>query len=52
MYKKLGLHEKLPSDDELIRLMVQHQGLIKRPILVQGERVWFGKFPEDVSATS
>ncbi len=51
MYKKLGLHEQLPSDDELIRLMIQYPGLIKRPIVVKEDHVSFGKLPDTFSAS-
>lgn len=47
-YKELGLDKKLPSDDELIRLMVKYPGLIERPIVVGTNRVWFRPKPEMV----
>ncbi len=47
-YKELGLDKKLPSDDELIRLMVKYPGLINRPIVVAGKGVWFRPKPDQV----
>ena len=38
-YKALGLDRSLPPDEELIRLMVRHPGLLQRPIVDDGRRV-------------
>ena len=36
---ELGLDRELPSDDELIALMVEHPQLIQRPLVEAGDRV-------------
>ena len=36
---ELGLDGELPSDDELVRLMVEHPQLIQRPLVERGDRV-------------
>ncbi len=37
IYKKLGISGKGLSDEEIIRLMVKHPGLVQRPIVEKGE---------------
>jgi len=36
---ELGLDRRLPSDDELIAMMVEHPELIQRPLVERGDRV-------------
>ena len=38
IYRELDLGKREVSDDELIRLMVEHPDLMQRPIVVRGER--------------
>jgi arsenate reductase len=38
IYRELGLADGDQSDDELIRLMVEHPDLVQRPIVVRGDR--------------
>ncbi len=49
-YREMNLKEADLADDELLDLMVDHPGLIRRPILVRGEVVALGLKPEDVEA--
>ncbi|MCL5268709.1 MAG: Spx/MgsR family RNA polymerase-binding regulatory protein [Bacteroidetes bacterium] len=41
-YRELNLAKKKPTKSELIDLMLKDPNLIKRPILVDGSRVFFG----------
>ncbi len=41
-YKELNLAKKKMSKSELIRLMLEDPNLIKRPILIDGKKVYFG----------
>ena len=43
-YKELGLKDRLPgmSDEEQIRLLASDGMLVKRPLLIDGERVLVG----------
>ena len=45
---ELGLDEELPSDDELIRLMVEHPQLVQRPIVERGDRAVLARPVEKV----
>src|SRR5262245_28864361 len=38
IYKTLNLAEKIPPEEELIRLMAKHPDLIQRPIVEKGDR--------------
>lgn len=49
-YREMDLKHAALSEEELLGLMVEHPGLIRRPILVRGERVALGLKPEDVEA--
>lgn len=42
MYRELNLKTAKRTDVQLIRLMVKHQGLIKRPIMVSKDRAIVG----------
>ncbi|MCJ2531959.1 MAG: Spx/MgsR family RNA polymerase-binding regulatory protein [Candidatus Thermoplasmatota archaeon] len=46
MYRELDLRNGEIPEDELIQLMVENPGLIKRPILVRGDRAVLGIKPE------
>ena len=48
VYKELGLGEREPSDDELIRLMAEHPDLIQRPIVERGGRAVLGRPTERI----
>lgn len=48
IYRELGLGKREVSDDELIRLMVQHPDLMQRPIVVRGEKAVLGRPVENV----
>ena len=43
MYKKLSLDTKEIADDQLIKLMVKHPGLIARPIIIIDKKAHVGK---------
>lgn len=49
VYRELGLDERDVSDDELIRLMVEHPQLLERPIVERGDRAVLARPPERVS---
>ncbi len=48
VYKELDLGNREVSDDELIRLMVEHPDLIQRPIVERGERAVLGRPTERI----
>ncbi|HEX7315597.1 MAG TPA: arsenate reductase (glutaredoxin) [Pyrinomonadaceae bacterium] len=48
VYKELGLGKQELSDDELIRLMVEHPDLIQRPIVERGDRAVLGRPTERI----
>jgi arsenate reductase len=48
MYRELDLRNRELSEDELLGLMVRYPGLIKRPILIRGERAVVALKPEEV----
>lgn len=41
-YRELNLAKKKVSKSELIKLMLKDPNLIKRPILIEGRKVYFG----------
>lgn len=43
MYKELEFGLKKYSDDQIIKLMVRHPGLIMRPIIIAEKRAFVGK---------
>ncbi|MFQ6013205.1 MAG: arsenate reductase family protein [Thermoplasmata archaeon] len=47
-YRELGLKNRDLPEEELIRLMAENPGLIKRPILVRGDRAVLGIKPDRV----
>ncbi|MFQ5552953.1 MAG: arsenate reductase family protein [Thermoplasmata archaeon] len=48
LYRELELKARDLPEEELIRLMAENPGLIKRPILVRGEQAVLGIRPERV----
>jgi len=42
LYREQGMKANPPSRQEALRLMSQHPNLIKRPILVDGDRILLG----------
>lgn len=49
-WRKLGLKDKEPSDDELFEHLLEHQTMIKRPVLISGEAILVG-YDEDAFET-
>ncbi len=47
-YRELDLGAGTLSDDELIRLMVEHPELIQRPIVERGSRAVLGRPVENI----
>lgn len=43
MYKKLNLDEVKLTDKKIVKLMVKHPGLIRRPIIVKKDKGHVGK---------
>lgn len=41
-YRQLGLNEKELSDDELFEQLLEHQTMIKRPVLIKDEAILVG----------
>jgi arsenate reductase len=48
LYRELKLDQSTFSDDDLIRLMVEHPDLIQRPIVERGDRAVLGRPVENV----
>jgi arsenate reductase len=48
VYKELELGQREVSDDELVRLMVEHPDLIQRPIVERGSRAVLGRPTERI----
>lgn len=46
LYRERNMKEHPPTRAEAVKLMAQHANLIKRPLLVRGQRVVYG-FDED-----
>lgn len=44
VYKSMGLKDKLPNmtEDQQLRLLSTDGMLVKRPVIIDGDRVWFG----------
>ena len=44
VYKSMGLKDKLPNmtEDQQLRLLSTDGMLVKRPVIIVGDRVWFG----------
>jgi arsenate reductase len=43
MFKELEIETKKFTDDQIIKLMVKHPGLIARPIIISNNKVFVGK---------
>lgn len=50
VYRELGLGKRELSDDEIIRLMVEHPDLLQRPIVERGGRAVLGRPTENIKA--
>ncbi|MGA3235690.1 MAG: ArsC/Spx/MgsR family protein [Bryobacteraceae bacterium] len=50
LYRERGMKQNPPSRAEALRLMSRHPNLIKRPILVQGDRIVLGCDAEAIGA--
>ena len=50
IYRELGLGKGEFTDDEIISLMIEHPGLIQRPIVERGNRAVLGRPTENVKA--
>ena len=50
LYRERGMKQNPPSRAEATRLMSQHPNLIKRPILVRGDRIVLGCDEEAIGA--
>ena len=48
VYKELNLGKRELSDDEIIKLMVEHPDLIQRPIVERGARAVLGRPTERI----
>lgn len=44
VYKSMNLKDKLPdmTEDEQLRLLSTDGMLVKRPVIIDGDKVWFG----------
>ncbi|MDI6400668.1 arsenate reductase family protein [Balneolaceae bacterium ANBcel3] len=49
IWKSLGLADKELSDNDLFEVLLEHQNMMKRPVLVKGEAVLVG-YDEDALA--
>ena len=43
MYKELDLDKNRQTENEIIKLMVKYPGLIKRPIIINKNKILVGK---------
>jgi arsenate reductase (glutaredoxin) len=48
IYRELELGKRQLSDDEIIRLMVEHPDLVQRPIVERGDRAVLGRPTENI----
>ena len=48
IYRERNLGKSTFSDDEIIALMLEHPGLIQRPIVERGERAVLGRPVENI----
>jgi arsenate reductase-like glutaredoxin family protein len=47
LFRERGFKENPPGREEAIRLMSEHPNLIRRPLLVVGDRIAFGFRPAE-----
>ncbi len=48
VYRELELGKRKLSEDEIVRLMVEHPDLVQRPIVERGERAVLGRPTERI----
>lgn len=48
LYSELNLDDKALTEEQLIRVMVEHPILIQRPIVTRGEKAVLGRPPENI----
>lgn len=49
-FRELGLNARALSDEEIIRLLVEHPELLQRPIVERGDRAVLGRPVENIRA--
>ena len=49
-YRELGLDDEALDDEVVISAIVEHPGLLQRPIIVKGKRAVLGRPIENVRA--
>lgn len=49
-YRDLGLADASVSDEAILRAMIEHPGLVQRPIVERGDRAVLGRPVENVRA--
>lgn len=47
IYRERQMKQNPPSRQEALELMSAHPNLIRRPLVVEGQRIWFGFKPEE-----
>ena len=47
LYREKGMKQNPPSRIEALELMAANPNLIRRPLVVEGKRIWFGFNPEE-----
>jgi arsenate reductase-like glutaredoxin family protein len=47
LYRERQMKLHPPSREEALELMASHPNLIRRPLIVDGARIWFGFKPEE-----
>jgi len=50
VYRELGLGKRELSDEEIVKLMVEHPELLQRPIVERGGRAVLGRPTENIRA--
>ena len=49
-YRELGLDDETVEDESIVAAIVEHPGLLQRPIIVKGDRAVLGRPIENVRA--